>query len=275
MTRCVSTPSSSEANTATEAGDSYIGETNPEVLAGVLQGRRVALVVLPGSDAAVAESTAATLRSAGATVASTTSVSDAWVTTEEATAATRDVAVQEAATRAGVDLTETGAVAPRDVLLAALLTNPAQEGPDVISTATATAGLEVLSAADLIEIDTEGFELADLVVVVSGNVTQGDLDARRTAAERWVDLAIAFDDRSAGALVAGDTTTADEGVSVVASLRNDATATDGVSTVDNAGSSLGQASIVNGLVQQAAGEVGQYGLAPGADAPYAPLPAAS
>jgi hypothetical protein len=265
-----------EANTATEAGNSYIGETNPEVLAGALQDRRVALVVLPGSDAALTEATSATLRSAGAAVASTTSVSESWVTTQEATAAARDTAVQEAATRAGVDLTETGAVAPRDVLLAALLTTPAQEGSTAVTAATATAGLEVLSAADLIEIDTEGFELADLVVVVSGTVTQGDLEARRTAAERWVDLAIAFDDRSAGALVAGDTATADnDGVSVVATVRNDATATDGVSTVDNAGVSLGQASIVHGLVQQAAGEVGQYGLAPGADAPYAPLPAAS
>ena len=76
--------------------------------------------------------------------------------------------------------------------------------------------------------------------------------------------------------MACDTATADnDGVSVVATVRNDATATDGVSTVDNAGVALGQASIVHGLVQQAAGEVGQYGLAPGADAPYAPLPAAS
>ncbi|HEU5241433.1 MAG TPA: copper transporter [Ornithinibacter sp.] len=264
-----------EANSATEASDSYIGETNPEVLAGVLQDRRVALVVLPGSDAALTESTSASLRSAGASVASTTSVSESWVTTQEASAAVRDEAVQEGATRAGVDLTDTGAVAPRDVLLAALLTTPAQEGSTAVAASTATAGLEVLAAADLIEIDTEGFELADLVVVVSGTVTQGDLEARRTAAERWVDLAIAFDDRSAGALVAGDTTTAGEGVSVVATVRNDATATDGVSTVDNAGSSLGQASVVHGLVQQAAGEVGQYGLAPGADAPYAPLPAAS
>ena len=70
---------------------------------------------------------------------------------------------------AGVDLTDTGAVAPRDVLLAALLTTPAQEGVGLRSRpSTATAGLEVLPAADLIEIDTEGFELADLVVVVSG-----------------------------------------------------------------------------------------------------------
>ena len=45
------------------------------MLAGVLQDRRVALVVLPGADAAVSEATAATLRSSGAAVVSTTSVS--------------------------------------------------------------------------------------------------------------------------------------------------------------------------------------------------------
>ena len=54
-----------EARAASEARDAYIAETNPIMLAGVLQDRRVALVVLPGSDAAVAESTAATLRSSG------------------------------------------------------------------------------------------------------------------------------------------------------------------------------------------------------------------
>ena len=264
-----------QANAGAEARDAYIGETNPEVLSGVLQDRRVALVVLPGSDAAVSESTSATLRQAGASVVSTTSVSDSWVTTDESTAESRDEAVTEAATRAGVDVTETGSVSPRDVLLAALLTTPATEGSNALAASTASAGLEVLSSADLLEIDTEGFELADLVVVIGGVATQGDLEARRTAAGRWVDLTIALDDRSAGALVAGESTTATDGVSVIDAVRNDATATRGVSTVDNAGGSLGQASVVHGLAQQAAGDVGQFGLAPGADAPYAPLPAAS
>jgi hypothetical protein len=36
---------------------------------------------------------------------------------------------------------------------------------------------------------------------------------------------------------------------------------------------MGQASVVHALVEQLAGDVGQYGLAPGADAPYAPIPA--
>ncbi|HSO65735.1 MAG TPA: copper transporter [Ornithinibacter sp.] len=264
-----------QANAGSEARDAYIGETNPEVLGGVLQDRRVALVALPGSDAAVSESTSATLRLAGASVVSTTSVSDAWVTTDESTAQTRDTAVTEAASSAGIDLTDTGAVSPRDVLLAALLTTPAADGTNGVAAATASAGLEVLASADLLEIDTEGFELADLVVVVSGATTQGDLEARRTAADRWVDLTIALDERSAGALLAGESTTVGDGVTVLAALRNDATATRAVSTVDNAGGALGQASVVHGLAEQAAGDVGQYGLADGADAPYAPLPAAS
>ena len=48
---------------------------------------------------------------------------------------------------------------------------------------------------------------------------------------------------------------------------------DGVSTVDNAGGAMGQASVVHALKEQTAGDVGQYGLASGADAPYAPIPA--
>ena len=36
---------------------------------------------------------------------------------------------------------------------------------------------------------------------------------------------------------------------------------------------MGQASVVHALKEQASGDVGQYGLASGAEAPYAPIPA--
>jgi hypothetical protein len=261
-----------EARAGAEARDAYIAETNPILLAGVLQDRRVALVVLPGSDAAVSEATAATLRSSGAAVVSTTSVSEDWVTSDDATAATRDAAVSESAAQAGVDLSDSGSLAPRDVLLATLLTVPAKDPAQALPPATAQRALDALASADLIKIDTEGFELADLVVVVSGVTTRGDADARQQEAERWVDLVIALDTRCSGTLVAAEATTAGDGVSVIETVRNDATATKGVSTVDNAGGAMGQASVVHGLRQQVAGDVGQYGLAPGADAPYAPIP---
>jgi hypothetical protein len=262
-----------EATAGIEARDSYIGESNPLVLADALQDRRVAVVVLPGSDAGVVEATTATLRSAGAAVVSTASVADTWVSADAATTAARDTAVREAATTAGVDVSDSGSVSPRDILLATLLTTPARDDADAVAPSVSQAALDALAAADLVEIDTEGFDLADLVVVVAGVSTQGDLEAQRQAAERWVDLTIALDARSAGTLVAGESTTAGDGVFVLDSVRNDETATEGVSTVDNAASSLGQASIAHGLVEQITGEVGQYGLSEGADAPYAPLPA--
>lgn len=262
-----------EARAGTEARDAYIGETNPRLLAGTLQDRRVAVVVLPGSDAAVAESSTASLTAAGATVVSTTSVAEDWVTTDQATAESRDTAVQQVAAAAGVDTSETGSVSPRDVLLAALLTTPTQAGADSVAADTATTALEDLASADLLEIDTEAFETADLVLVVSGVATRGDQDAQQQAAGRWVDLIVALDARSAGTLVAGEASTLGDGASVIDSVRNDATATSGVSTVDDAGSALGQASVVHGLVQQSTGGVGQYGLAAGAEAPYAPIPA--
>ena len=262
-----------EANAASEARDSYIAETNPIMLAGLLQDRRVALVVLPGADGAVTEATAATLRSGGAAVVSTTSVSEDWVTTDEATGTARDEAVTKAAAEAGVDTSDSGPVAPRDVLLAALLTVPSADPSQALDPATAQKALDALASADLVKIDTEGFELADLVVVISGVTTAGDDQAKQQAADRWVDLATAFDARCSGTLVAAEATTTGQGVSVIETLRNDATATEGVSSVDNAGAALGQASVVHALKEQVAGEVGQYGLAAGADAPYAPLPA--
>ena len=107
-----------EARAASEARDAYIAETNPTMLAGVLQDRRVALVVLPGSDAAVAEATAATLRS----VRGGRGVDDLGGRRlghpDEATGTSRDAAVSQAASEAGVDVTDSGAVSPRDVLLA-------------------------------------------------------------------------------------------------------------------------------------------------------------
>ncbi len=259
------------AAAGTEAQDSYIGVTSPPVLAGLLQDRRVALVVLPGSDGSVAEASVASLEVAGAEVVSTTSVADDWVSDDDGTIEAREAVVQAAATTAGVDITDSGAVSPRDVLLASLLTAPAVAGTDTPA-AAASGALDALAGADLLEVDTEGYQPADLVVVVAGVVTDGDLEAQRAAAEHWVDLIIALDERSAGTVVAGEATTAGEGVSVLESVRNDATATQGVTTVDNAGGALGQGSVVHGLVEQSAGEVGQYGLAPGAEAPYAPLP---
>lgn len=263
----------SQAAAGTEAREAYIGETNPLVLADALAGQRVAVVVLPGADSAVVESTPATLASAGATVVSTTTVSDGWVSADEAVVAARDSAVREAASSAGVDVGDSGSVSPRDVLLAALLARPATDATDAVEPQAARTALDTLAEADLLDVAAEQFEMADLVVVVAGTSNQGEVEAQEAAADRWVDLSIALDAQASGSVVVGETSTVEDGVDVLASVRNDETAREGVSTVDNAGSALGQASTVHGLVEQRAGETGQYGLADGADAAFAPVPA--
>ena len=245
------------------------------MLAGVLQDRRVALVVLPGSDAAVAESTAATLRSSGAAVVSTTSVSEDWVSTDEATVAARDAAVQRPPPQAGVDVCDSGSVSPRDVLLAGLLAVPAEDpADDVVPAATATTALDDLAVGRPHRDRHRGLRARR---PRRRRLGRGDPGRPARPGSRRPSAGSTSSSPSTrgrpGTLVAAEATTAGDGVSVIETVRNDATATKGVSTVDNAGGAMGQASVVHALDEQAAGDVGQYGLAAGADAPYAPIPA--
>ena len=48
---------------------------------------------------------------------------------------------------AGVDVSDSGSVAPRDVLLASLLTVPAADPSQALAPATAQKGLDALAAA--------------------------------------------------------------------------------------------------------------------------------
>lgn len=256
-----------------EQRDAYLAAVSDRVLSGALDGRSVAVVVLPGADAAVAESIVEAVRTAGGRVASTTSVAAEWVSTDETVTSDRDAAVQQAATEAGVDLTRADG-APRDALLAALVSRSAPVGDSGPDDPTARAGLEVLADAGLLSLDAEEFGRAELAVVVGGAVADGDDDARAAAAAAWVELVGAIDDRSRGTVLAADVPSEGEGVSVIAVLRDGDSDADpaSVSGVDDAAGPVGLASVVFALVQQDGGGAGQYGLAPGADAPFAPVP---
>ncbi|MGL4743203.1 MAG: copper transporter [Dermatophilaceae bacterium] len=260
-----------QVRAGTESRDQYLAAISRQVLGEVLRDRKVALVVLPGSDSQLVEDATETLRASGADLGSTTTMAEDWVTADEGTAATRDAAVDRAASVAQVDLSDPGALARRDALLAALLTRPASA--EALGEKAARTGLATLADAGLLSLDSDAVEPAELVLVLSAAVPSADGDTATRAARQWVDLATALDSRSTGTVLAADLGTEDRGVSVLATLRNDATAADVVSTVDDLGDPMGRASIVHGLAQQASGGVGQYGLGPGAEAPYAPIPA--
>ncbi len=254
-----------------EARGAYLDAVSGRVLAGVLRDRSVALVVLPGADAAVSESVVEALGSAGARLASTTSVSSDFVSTDDGVAGARDRTVQQVRTDTGAD-TRLGSSAPKDVLLATLLTRTAPAGDSGPDDTTARAGLEALADAGLISLDAPEFTRADLVVVVSGAVSDGDEAARAETAGRWVDLAVALDGRSRGVVVAADLGSEKKGTSVLATLRDTSSAAADVSGVDDAADPMGLASVVFALVQQGGGAAGQYGLASGTDAAFAPVP---
>jgi len=262
-----------DATTGIEARDGYIGETAPVVLDDTLTDRAVAVVVLPGLDAGVVDTIDATLRSTGARVVSTTTVDEDWVSTDAETTATRDEAVSTAATQAGIDLSDTGSASRADALLSALLANPVGRPGVPIDPSAAADAFATLADAGVVESDSQDFARADLVVVAGGEIVPGT-DEDSEIAQRWVDLVVAIDARSAGALVAGEIPAGGEGAgSLVAAVRNDTTAVEVVSTVDDSAEPMGQSSIAHGLLQQDDGGVGHYGFAAGADAPYAPIPA--
>ncbi|GGL25327.1 copper transporter [Phycicoccus endophyticus] len=259
-----------DADTEAEARSSFLDAVSGRVVGGSLTARSVALVVLPGADASVSEAVTDMLGTAGATVSSTTSVGEDWVTTDEATAGARDRAVEEVTAQTGVETTGDSSD-PRDVLLARLLTRTAPAGDSGPDDATAREGLQTLADDGLISLDAPDFTRADLVVVVAGTVSDGDEAAQTETAQRWVALAQALDDASRGVVLAADLDGEGDGVSVLASLRDSSTA-DAVSSVDDTGDPMGQASVVYALVEQDGGGAGQYGLGPGTDAAFAPVP---
>ncbi len=254
-----------------EARDGYLSAVSGRVLDGALTDRSVALVVLPGADAAVSESVVETLDTAGARLASTTSVAQDWVSTDEAKAGARDRVVADVAGQTGAD-TSSGSSEARDVLLATLLTRTAPAGDSGPDDPTARTGLEALADAGLISLDAQDFTRADLVVVVGGAVTDGDQAVRTQVAGSWVALAVALDARSRGAVLAADLAAEQTGTSVLATLRDTTSAVSEVSGVDDAGNPMGLASVVFALVEQSGGKTGQYGLGAGADAAFAPVP---
>ncbi len=259
-----------------EARDAFISAANPVVLDGRLENRSVALVVLPGVDSDLVEAASTSLGAAGARVVTTTSLTEDWVAADDPTTAVRDTVVTRVGGTVGLDLTAlAGEVAPRDVLLAALLTRAADPEAPVIDTAEVGRGLGALADAGLLSVEApdDVVEQAELAVVVSGTVTTGGEEAQAAAAAQWVDLTVALDARSAGTVLAAQVDPDAEGVWVLTTMRDDADAAAEVSGVDDAGEPMGQASVVLALTEQAAGGVGQYGLAAGAEEPFAPIPA--
>ena len=113
-------------------------------------------------------------------------------------------------------------------------------------------------------------EPATMVVMVTGGGDGKALDEEGQQRQRAVlALAKALDDRSAGAVVAGPLSSAEQG-GVLQGLRADSDLRDRVSSVDVADSPYGQVAVILALDEQEQGGAGRYGEGPGSEAAAPP-----
>ena len=247
-----------------KARDEFTTASNRSLLASRLMDTTVAVVVLPGADAALVKSTTETLTAAGAKVGSSIQVQDAWVDPDKATF--RASLGQQLASQVGVPLDAQGEVI--DAVLARSVLTKAGTAPT-----GATAALEVMRTANLIKYSSDTVTPASVAVVVSGPVTGSDSATRTARATAWAQLSVAMDAASAGAVLvsasaAPDTT---DVASVVTTVRDDKDRSAVLSSVDDGEMPMGQASVVFGILEQEAGKAGQYGLASDATAAFPQL----
>jgi hypothetical protein len=266
------------ANKAAEARDAFAAAGNPRLLADRLGGRTVALVVLPGVDSALVKSTSTSLTEAGATIGATITVSDAWVDPSADKRAERTTLGDQLIESMKLEAPTAGQ-AIDSVLAAATVEAPAGGSGAAgaaggTSAEEAAAALEQLRKADLVSVNPDGASRATSAVVIAAPVTKGEAAEQKSRAEGLVDLAAALDSGGSGVVLASNTGAAVvQGESVITTARRDATVAKALSTVDDAGMPMGQASVVVALEEQYAGTSGHYGLASDASEPFAPLAA--
>ncbi|MEO6019072.1 MAG: copper transporter [Knoellia sp.] len=263
-----------ELEAARKAGtvhDDFTKDARARLVGATLTGATVALVVLPNADANDTKAVVETLKAAGATVVSQTTIKDSWVPQDDAAKAMQAQLATEQRRMLGLPETDKANLAPLDEVLANALLAP--DGSDVSD--AGKAALDALAQAKLIDAETADLTRASTAVLVSAPI-EGDVATERDQqASRLALLASAMDRAGRGAVLADDTGVSGfaGGASVVRAARGDAATSRSLSTVDDLSLSLGQVSVVYAVVQQLAGEVGQYGLGDGVSNGYPPIPA--
>ncbi len=265
-----------EANANLQARDSFGAAVLPVVTANELAGRTVTVVTLPGADSGIVTSTTDTLKGAGADIVASVSVTPAWADPATAKAAERKDLAAEIAGPLGLPSGGSAAQPTLDGALGAVLLN--HGGSENLLGAAPDKARQAawarLAEAGLVGGDIDPNRSANAAVLVGGPVTTGDAAAATDRAAAYAGLAAALDGAGMGAVLAsnvGVAPTPADGASVVAAARKRGADATGLSTVDDAGIPLGQASVVEALVEQYRGSSGHYGLAADATRPFPEL----
>ena len=234
------------------------------MVGGSLTGKTVAVVVAPGADGGVVKDTVATLTAAGAKVGSTVTLSDAWVDPGKRTF--RNNLANQLGALVKVPGGASSPILPGAVLSRAILSGTdratSRLGPE------ASQALDGLRTAELLDVSPDQITPASGVVMVGGPVKGATAEDTASRLAGYVQLARALDSGGSGAVVVTATDSSDPAVAgqLVTAVRKDRDATKGVSTVDDPGVPMGQATLAKALAEQYAGGVGQYGVAADAKA---------
>lgn len=252
-----------------------------DLLAGTLDGRRVALVTFGDADGGAANQVAARFEEAGATISARVRLTDDWTDTTRATfrqtlAGTLVEYLEpapDADAGAGTELAEA---------LVQAVSNAVPEDPDRLSENAAVA-LQLLTESGLVEVDGEVTAPADGIVVVAGGFDAELADEPdETAApapgedlqeevDRWAavtrEVAFAALLRTEGVVVAGHEPV--EG-GLLAQIREGQATSTRASTVADVQDLVGQVSVPLALAERISGTVGHYGFGAGTTAPVPP-----
>ena len=247
------------------ARDSWAEAVAPAVVSGTLTGKTVAVVVAPGADGGLVKNTVATLTAAGAKVGSTITLSDAWVDPGK-----RDFRNNLANQLATLVKVPGGASSP-DSLPGAVLSRAILGSTDRATSRLepgAGQALDGLRTAELLDVSPDQITPASGVVIIGGPVKGATPEDTSSRLAGYVQLARALDSGGSGAVVVTAADSSDPAVAgqLVTAVRKDGDATKGVSTVDDPGVPMGQATLAQALAEQYAGGVGQYGVAADAKA---------
>jgi Copper transport outer membrane protein, MctB len=250
-----------QVNQVMEFEGGFAQELAPQLTENQLDGRTVAVFVLPDADEDIVDGVTSRIESAGATITASIEVQDSLLDPAERQTA-EGIATEVLKGVQGLPDTE-GAQSYQLVgySLARGYLATSEEGAPVDQVAAAIDGAYGDGGAGYLAHDDEVAQRANLAVVITGppspdpQVGQGEL------------LAImmeAMDTLSGGVVVAGPLTAAGDN-GYIAAVR-DSDASDSVSTVDVADRPAGQVVTVLALDEQGDGSVGQYGAADSADA---------
>lgn len=243
--------------------DEFTAASNRVLLAGRLPGVQIALLVLPGADNNLVQTTAQSLTAAGAEISGTVRVQTQWAEPESGD--DREGVVTSVAESLGL-----ADAAPTLESVLGIALQPAAQTPP-IEEAPALAAIAALTEAGYIKHVPAEMPSAQGVVIVAGPVDAPTLVQSTAIATNLARLVGALDRTGGGAVVVSDDglqPTSETEATVVGVLRADENLDEGVTTIDDGSIPMGQASVVLGLMEQMSGGSGRYGLAPDATAVY-------